>query len=113
MDDDDIELCGLACSGLDHALEFGPAVVGGGSAWLDVGLDELITARDTVRFALSLLIGNRDIVLGLPRRGDAQIQRGARNGTVIQNVLSDHRRGRPSTMSRFPIRSDRAKRTVS
>jgi hypothetical protein len=77
MDDDDIERRRLAGARFDHALEFGPAIIGGGSAWLDIGLGELITACGTVRFALPLLIRDRDIVLGLPRRGDALLQGGA------------------------------------
>jgi len=38
---------------------------------------ELVPARGAVRFALPLLIWNRDIVLGLPRRRDAQVKGGA------------------------------------
>ena len=71
VDDDDIERRGLARARFDHALELGPAIVGGGRARLDIGLDELVAARGAVRFALPLLIGDRDIVLGLPRRRDA------------------------------------------
>jgi hypothetical protein len=77
MNDDHIERRGLAGARLDHALEFGPAIIRSGSAWLDVGLNQLVAARCAVSFALPLLIGNRDIVLGLPRRRDAQIQGGA------------------------------------
>jgi hypothetical protein len=77
LDDDDIERRGLAGARLDHALELGPAVIRGGRAGLDVGLNKVVAARGTVSFALPLLIGNRDIVLSLPRRGDAQIQRSA------------------------------------
>ncbi len=77
VDDDDIERRGLARARLDHLLEFGPAIIGGGRARLDIKLDELIPARGAVGFALAFLIRNRDIVLGLPRRRDAQIQGGA------------------------------------
>ncbi|HVB80906.1 MAG TPA: hypothetical protein VNE82_13285 [Candidatus Binataceae bacterium] len=68
VDDDDIERRGLTRPGLDHALEFGPAVAGRRCAGFHIGLDELITARCAVGFALPLLIGDRDIVLGLPWR---------------------------------------------
>ncbi|HUH83163.1 MAG TPA: hypothetical protein VLX85_01060 [Stellaceae bacterium] len=44
VDDDDIEWRGPARARLDHALELGPAVVGGGGARLDIGLDDLIAA---------------------------------------------------------------------
>ncbi len=77
VDDDDIERRGLARARLDHALEFGPAVIRGGCAGLDIGLDKLVAARGAIGFALTLLIGNRDIVLGLPRRRDAQVKGGA------------------------------------
>jgi hypothetical protein len=77
MDDHHIERRGLAGSRLDHALEFRAAVVGGGRAWFDVGLDKLIAARLAMRLALPLLIRDGDIVLGLPRRRDAQIEGGA------------------------------------
>jgi hypothetical protein len=77
MDDDDIERRGLARARLDHALEFGAAVIGSGCAWLNVGLGELIAARLAVRLALPLLVRDGDIVLGLPRRRDAQVEGGA------------------------------------
>jgi len=63
---------------LDHPLEFRPAVIGSGSARFNTGLDKLAAARRAVRFTLTLLIGDRDFVLGLPRRGDAQIPSGSR-----------------------------------
>jgi len=44
MDYDDIEWRGLAGPRLDHALELGAAVVGGGCAWLHIGFDKLIAA---------------------------------------------------------------------
>ena len=77
VNDDDIERRGFAGARPDHALEFGPAVIGGRCAGLHIGLDKLVTAHSAVRFALTLLIGNGDIVLGLPRRGDAQVEGGA------------------------------------
>ena len=77
MDDHDIERRGLARARLDHALEFGAAVVGGGCARFDVGLGELIAARLAICLALPLLVRDGDIVLGLPRRRDAQIEGGA------------------------------------
>jgi hypothetical protein len=101
MNDDHIERRGLAGARLDHALEFGPAIIRSGSAWLDVGLNQLVAARCAVSFALPLLIGNRDIVLGLPRRRDGRYT-AARNGTVIAIVLSDHRCGPNSSSKRSP-----------
>jgi len=58
-------------------LEFGAAVVGGGGAGFDKGFDELIAAREAVRLALAFLVGDGDVVLGLARRGDAQVEDGA------------------------------------
>ena len=44
MDDDNIERRGLRRARLNHALEFRPAVLRGGSAGLYIGLDKLIAA---------------------------------------------------------------------
>ncbi|HEY3917223.1 MAG TPA: hypothetical protein VGL83_05500 [Stellaceae bacterium] len=77
MYDDDIERRGFARARFDHPLELGASVIRGRCAGLDVGLDELVAARCAIPFALPLLIGNRDVVLGLPRRGDAQVNGGA------------------------------------
>ena len=77
VDDHDIEPRGLAGPRFDHALEFGTAVVGGGCACLNEGLDKLIGARRAVGLALLALIGDRHVMLGLPRRRDAHIKGGA------------------------------------
>jgi hypothetical protein len=77
VDDDNIERRGLARARLDHALELGASVIRGGCTGLDVGLNELVAARYAIRLALTLLIGNRDVVLGLSRRRDAQVKGGA------------------------------------
>jgi hypothetical protein len=77
MYNDDIEGGGLRCSRLHHALELGPAVVCGGRACFDIGLDDLVTPRRAMGFALTALVWNRDIMLGLPCRRNAQIKGGA------------------------------------
>ncbi|MGB8365149.1 MAG: hypothetical protein WCE20_11565 [Rhizomicrobium sp.] len=77
VDDDNIEWGRLARPGLDHALEFGPAIIGRRCARLHIGLDKLIAARRAIGFALPLLVGDGDIMLGLPRRRDAQVEGGA------------------------------------
>nr|WP_231621634.1 hypothetical protein [Sphingomonas sp. 37zxx] len=74
VDDDDIEGCGLGGARLDHALELGSAVVGGGRAWLDVGIDKLIAARQAVGLALTLLVGDGHVMLCLPRGRDPEIE---------------------------------------
>lgn len=61
---------------LDHTLEFGAAVVGGGSGFHE-GFDEPIAARCAIGFALFALIGDRYVVFGLPRGGDARVEGGA------------------------------------
>jgi hypothetical protein len=61
---------------LDHALELGAPVIGRRRARLHIGFDELVAARDAIGFALALLVGDGDIVLGLPRRRDAQVKGG-------------------------------------
>ncbi|MDQ7263735.1 hypothetical protein NM680_18215 [Paracoccus sp. PS-1] len=79
-----IERGGLRCSRLNHALELGPAVIGRRCTGFDEGLDQLQPARLAIGFALPLLIGNGNIMLGLPRRRNAQIkgsaQRHGRSG---------------------------------
>jgi hypothetical protein len=77
MDHYHVERRGLTDAGLDHALEFGPAVVGGGGTRLDIGLDQPAAARGAVALTLPALIRDRDIVLGLSRGRDAQVQGGA------------------------------------
>src|SRR5262249_28991596 len=77
MDDHHVERRGLTGPGLDHALELWSAVVGGRGSGLRIGFDKLIAARGAIGFALLALIGNGDIMLGLPRRRDAQIESGA------------------------------------
>ena len=79
MDDYHVEGRGFAGARLDHALEFGATVIGGGRAGFD----------GAIRLALPLLIWDRDIVLGLPRRRDAQIEGGAQPhghaGTLLRS----------------------------
>jgi hypothetical protein len=89
---------GLPVPRLDHALEFGAAVIGGGRARLNTGLGELMAARGAISFALPFLIGNGDIMLGLPRRRDAQIEVGTRSGqsSVTAHVPTSCLIGRPS-----------------
>jgi hypothetical protein len=64
----------LGSSRLNHALEFWPAVVGGGGSGLHMGFRQLVAARDAIGFALLALVGDRDIMFGLPRRRDAQVE---------------------------------------
>jgi hypothetical protein len=77
VDDDNIEGRRLARTLFDHTLELGPAVVHGGSAGLDECFDQLKTARCAIA-SLPFLIGNGDIVLGLPGCRHAQIEHRAR-----------------------------------
>ncbi|HVZ08601.1 MAG TPA: hypothetical protein VHC04_11875 [Rhodopila sp.] len=77
VDDHHVEQRRLGRAGLHHSLELGAPVVGGRCAGLNVSLDELIAARLAVGLALAALVGDRDIVLGLTRRRDAQIKGGA------------------------------------
>jgi hypothetical protein len=77
MDDHHIERRGLRRARFDHPLELGAPIIGGRCARLHVGLDDLVAARGAIGFTLLALIGNGDIVLGLPRRRDAQVKGGA------------------------------------
>ena len=77
VDDHHVERRGLGRARLDHPLELGAAVVGRRRAWLHIGFDELVAARSAIGFALPLLVGDGDVMLGLPGRRDTQIERGA------------------------------------
>ncbi|MEZ5880856.1 MAG: hypothetical protein R3D35_09365 [Nitratireductor sp.] len=77
MDHDHIERRGLAGARLDHALELGAAVIGRRCAGFDESLDQLQAARLAIGFTLPLLVGNRHVMLGLPRRRDTKIEGGA------------------------------------
>ncbi|HUZ14541.1 MAG TPA: hypothetical protein VMU93_17065 [Caulobacteraceae bacterium] len=78
MDHHDVEGGRFGGGGLHHALELGAAVVGGGGARLHIGFDQLVAARGTVGFALAPLVGDGNIMLGLPRRRDPEVERGAK-----------------------------------
>jgi hypothetical protein len=77
MNEHDVERSGLGRPGFNHPLEFRPAVVRCGRTRLDIGLDELVASRGAVGFALAALVGDGDVVLGLSRRRDAQLEGGA------------------------------------
>ena len=81
-DDHHVEERRVGRARFDHALELGAAVMGRRRARLHIDFDELVAARGAIGFALPLLVGNGDIVLGLPRRRDAKIEGGAQGGTV-------------------------------
>jgi hypothetical protein len=68
VNDHHVEERGLGRFRLNHALEFWPAVVGGGGSGLHIGFRQLVAARDAIGFALLALVGDRDIMFGLPRR---------------------------------------------
>ncbi|HEX3701253.1 MAG TPA: hypothetical protein VHV27_11335 [Phenylobacterium sp.] len=78
VDDHHVEFGRLGRARLHHPLELRPAVVGGCGACLHIGLDQLIAARLAVGLALPALVGDRDVVLGLARGGDPQIEGGAK-----------------------------------
>ena len=61
---------------IDHALELRAAVIGGRCAGFDEGFDQLQVAGLAIGFALPLLIGDSNVMLGLPRRRDAQVKGG-------------------------------------
>nr|WP_263596060.1 hypothetical protein [Brevundimonas aurantiaca] len=77
VDHDDIERRGLGRARFDHALELRPTIIGRRRARLDEGVNQLQPARQAIGFALFALIGDRHVMLRLPRRRDAQIEGGA------------------------------------
>ncbi|MFS0739383.1 hypothetical protein ABC365_02030 [Brevundimonas sp. 3P9-tot-E] len=81
-----VERWRLRRAGFDHPLKFGAAVVGRRCARLDEGFHKLVAARLAIGFALPLLVGDRHVMLGLPRRRDAQIERGAQGDVRGMNV---------------------------
>ena len=78
MDDNHVEQGGFGRACLDHALELGTLVIGGGQTGIDIGFDQLIAARGAIGISLFALVGNGDIVLGLPHRRNAQVEGGTR-----------------------------------
>ncbi len=87
MDDHHVERRRLARPGLDHPLELGSAIIGGGCAGFDESIDQLQTTRQAIGFALPALIGNGDVMLGLPRSRNAQIEGGARRHVMAADSL--------------------------
>nr|BAT27816.1 RTX toxin [Aureimonas frigidaquae] len=75
MDEDDVERRRPSACRFDQTLELGSAIAGGGDPGIDQGVDKLMPMRGAPGFALLTLIGDRDVVLCLPRRGDAQVKR--------------------------------------
>nr|WP_235204134.1 hypothetical protein [Bordetella bronchiseptica] len=86
MHHDNIEGRGLGRASFDHALELGALVVGGGCARLDIRLNELVAALLAICFALPLLVGNGNIMLGLSGSRDAQVEGGAGGNGWAEHV---------------------------
>ena len=68
VDDDDIEGSGLRRAGLHHPLELRTPIVRRRRARLDIGFDQFIAPSLAIGLALTPLVGDRDVMLGLPRR---------------------------------------------
>ncbi|HUO22569.1 MAG TPA: hypothetical protein VMU59_08655 [Caulobacteraceae bacterium] len=92
VDDHYLERRGLRRPGLDHLLELGAAVVGGRCARVHEGLDKLIATRGAISFALVALVGDRHVMLGLPRRRDAQVKGSAQRHGHDDNLLTSSAR---------------------
>ena len=73
MYDNDIERVLTVAGTLDHVLKLGPLVVGGRRAGLDVFGDDAPPARGYPSLRLLLLIGDRQILLGLSAGRNAQV----------------------------------------
>ena len=81
-----VERRGFRRARLDHPLELRAAVVGGGCARFDEGFHQLQAPRLAIGFALPLLVGNGNVMLGLPRRRNAQIKGGALHHPMLRFV---------------------------
>jgi len=75
------------------------SVVGGGCASLYEGLDELKASRGAIAFALLALIRDGNVMLGLPRSRNAQIQGSA---YLSAGLSLDHDRGLLAASSTRP-----------
>ena len=74
VDQDHVERRRLGRRRVDHALELGPPIVGGGRAGLDIVGDDLPAARRAVALRLAALVRDGEIVVGLPSRRDPQVE---------------------------------------
>jgi hypothetical protein len=61
-------------SGVDHALELRPPVVGRRHAGLDIVGHDLPTAFLAIAFGLATLVGNGEVTVGLSAGRDSQIE---------------------------------------
>src|SRR5690606_6639195 len=81
-------------------------------ARLDEGFDQLQTARLAIGFALPLLIGNGNVMLGLPRRRDTQVkgsaQRHGHGNVSFSNLDSAHTGGPLAALRRRSVTGARA-----
>ncbi|KJC42670.1 hypothetical protein UP06_23190 [Bradyrhizobium sp. LTSP857] len=75
VDQDHLERRRFCRRGVDHTLEFRPPIVGRGCAGLDIVGDNLPPTRCAIALRLTALIRNGEIAIGLPSRGDPQVER--------------------------------------
>ena len=66
--------------GVHHALELGPLIIGRRLAWLHILRHDLPALGLAITLGLSALIRDGKVMLRLPVRRDAQIERGADGG---------------------------------
>lgn len=57
----------------DHGLELRPVVMGGAQPWIDIGRKKLAALGDDAVGDLAILVGDGEIAIGLPARGDAAV----------------------------------------
>ena len=68
----------IAALGTTHVLEGDTVGLAAEKTGLSTtSLDQIVAARGAPGCALALQVRDRDVMLGLPRRGDAQIEGGA------------------------------------
>src|SRR5271165_181807 len=74
VDNDHVKQSRTYRAGLDHLQECRAIVIGGRSARFDIGFYKFVTVSGAISFALLALIGDRHVMLGLPRGRNAQVE---------------------------------------
>ena len=86
VDQNHVERRAAMQRGVHHALELGAPIVGRRLSGFDILGHDLPALGFAMTFGLTALIRDREVVFGLPVRGDAQIECGARGGATRRSL---------------------------